>query len=529
MNEAPSSIARYYNPAQYIFAAANPRNAYLRWARGTGKTEGPICYRISNVVTKMPGSNNAIAVPSYHKFLKDLLPSIRKGLSLYGLTEGRDWIIGVPPPKTWDSPYYKPDKYDAVMSFRNGTIYSLFSQDSKTKNQGNSLISMIGDEAKTLDYERIKEDIFSAMRGMAPKWEHLPEYRSKLFCTDGYRRDKDYNWFFEIEKKANTEDIDDLIRLSLDPNLNERGRKALDYARKNVLFYHKASGVVNVHALGLDYFKDNFESKTPLQFLVSNLNYDMNRIEGSFYLYLNEDRHGRYAGNASYYESMGYNESTFATATCEGDDDINYDIPLEISFDFGGRHSCATVSQLDYKANTFVLLKDYVESKPYQILNEFNIYYEPFKRLNRDVKLFYDVSGNNEKQDSLSTSAQELRQMLIKLGWNPIMAQKRISYIPHNTKYNIWKKALYEGSDRDKSFPIFRYNRVNAERTALSMGNAPQKDDNGMIKKDKSSEKNKNIPYDKATHLSDAVDNALCFQMLDHYESVKKNRFVKMS
>jgi hypothetical protein len=516
--EREDVVQKYYNEAQLLFALANPTTAYLRWARGTGKTEGPICYRMDSVVTKMPTSNNAIAVPSYQKFLKDLLPAIRKGLSLYGYREGKDWVIGEQPPRGWATPYYKPDTYNAVMSFRNGTIYSLFSQDSKTKNQGNSLTSLIGDEAKLLDFERIKEDIINAMRGRADVFGHLPEFQSILFTSDGYRREKNFNWFFDAEKKANKEEMDALITLALKKDLSPRGKQALDYARKNVFFYHKASAVVNRHALGYNYFKNAFENSTPQQFLVSNLNYEMNRIEGSFYMYLNEEKQGRFAGNVSYYEGLGFNDDIFIHATCEGDDDVNYEIPLGLGFDFGGANCCAVVSQMNNAQNTFSMLKDFVESGH----KEIDRYYGPFKRLNRDMVLFYDLSGNNDRQGSLLPIAQEIKKLLTDLGWRVTVGNTRVSYIPHNTKFNIWKKVLYEGSDRDKAYPKFRYNRVNAERTALSMGNAPTKDDNGMIKKDKSSEKNKNISYAQATHLSDAVDNNLCFPLLDIYESRKR-------
>lgn len=522
-----SKISKYYNSSQLLFAAVNPTIAYLRWARGTGKTEGPICYRIFSVVTKMMGSHNALAVPSYQKFLKDLLPAIRRGLEMYDLIEGRDWVIGEKPPSKWARPYYQPKTYNAVFSFRTGTIYSLFSQDSKTKNQGNSLNSIIGDEAKLLDFQRIKEDILRAMRGGGNFWSHLPEFQSMLFCSDGWRSQKDYGWFFDAEKKANKEDIEMLIHLALnEKNLDERGRKALDYARKNILFYHKASAIDNADILGYNYFKNAYENSSPMEFLVSNLNYDLNRIEESFYTLLNDERHGRYAGNASYYEARGYGHDVYTTATCTGDDDINYKIPLELSFDFGGKHSCATVSQLDWNANTFSLLNDFVESGHIEICNEFDHYYAPFKQRNREVDIYYDLSGNVSRTGAMDTIAQEIYQSLLSKGWNPRLANTREHYIHHNDKYNIWKKVMYEGSDRDKQFPIFRYNRVKAERTALSMGNAPQRDEKGEVKKDKSSERKKSIPYEQATHLSDAVDNALCFQLIDIYQSILRRPWI---
>lgn len=514
-------VRKYYNDAQMLFALVNPRKAILRWQRGGGKTEGPYSFRMTNVAIKMPRSNNAISVPSYLKFLKDLLPGLRRGLEFHGLKENKHWVIGRPPLKGWDHPFYKPDNYDYVMSFRTGVVYSLFSQDSKTKNQGVSIVSHIGDEAKLLNHERIKEDVLSAMRGGANMWSHLPEYRSELYTTDGYRREKDYSWAFEMEKKADKQAINDMIALALVPNPSKEMLKTLDWARKNIFFYHKADPYVNIDALGYDYFKDAYENKSPMEFLVSNMNYDMTRIEGSFYIFLDESRHGQFSASESYYSNLEYNADKIANATCEGDTDLRYDLPLEISIDFGGQMDFVTITQYDRQANIIRLLKDFV-GKYDQVLQELDHYYHRFKLKNGRVHLYYDVQGNKEISNSRMTYIQDITAKLKEMGWGVTNAQERAYNILHNTKFNIWKKVLYEGSDRDKRYPIFRYNLVNAERTALSMGNAPQKDDNGMIKKDKSSERNKNIKPENATHLSDAVDNAVCHQLIDLYE--EKNR-----
>ena len=263
-----------------------------------------------------------------------------------------------------------------------------------------------------------------------------------------------------------------------------------------------------------------------MEFLVSNLNYDMNRIEGSYYLFLNEEKQGYFAGSESYYQNLGYDADKIAKANCLGDTDIKSYLPLELSFDFGGSKNCATISQFDKKANIFYLLKDYVENKYEDIINEFNTYYTPQRRVNNRVKIFYDVSGNWEVANSKLTYIQDIAAKLKALGWIVILEQNQRSYIPHNTKHNIWKKVLYEGLDRDKKYPLFRYNQFNAERTAYSMGMAPQIDIKGEIRKDKSSEKNKNIPYDKATHLSDAIDNAVCFPILPIYGEGSKTKFI---
>lgn len=520
----------YLNDPQYLFAMVNPKEANLRWGRGTGKTF-PIAFRMFNVVKNMPGSSNAFAVPSYQKFKKDFIANLRYEFERLGLREDRDWVIGKEPPRHWHKPLKKPDNYDTILSFHSGAIYSLFSQDGKTKNQGNNIASIIADECKLLNFERIKEDILNAMRGGADLWGNCLEYRSKLYTCDGYRREGDTSWFYDMEKRANPILTESLIRLALTPNLSEADKSTLEWARKNVFYYHKASAIENRHTLGLDYFKDAADNSTPMQYLVSMLNYDMNRIEGSFYIHLNEEKQGYYASNHGYWESLGYDASVINRATCLGDSDLIYSLPLDLSLDFGNTNF-ATVSQYDKLGNIIYLLKDFVERTYDEIINEFNYYYTPFKAKNRELNLWYDVSGNNKMQQSTDndTYILDIKKKLESLGWTVRILQKKKSYIPHNIKFNIWKKVLYEAPDRESQYPIFRYNRVNAERTALSMGNAPQKDDRGVMKKDKTSEKDKKTPPEKATHLSDTIDNAVCFPLYDMYmKSVgKKPNFINM-
>jgi hypothetical protein len=537
MNEFEKKIDKYANVPQLLFGVVRPRVAYLRWARGTGKTEFPICHRMHMAASLMPRSNNFFAVPSYNKFLKDLLPAIRKGLTNLGYQEydprtkknKGHWTIGLKPPKHWAKPIYTPDVWDNVISFANGTIYSLFSQDSKMKNQGNSLISGIADEAKLINKDRLNEDCIKAMRGGSEFWGHLPEFNSLLYTSDGYLNEKCFNWFIEDESQANAEEMEMMIRLSLaaaNGKLDKAGKQALDYARKNVMYYNKASGFENRYALGQSYFKRAYEQSSPMEFLVSNLNYDMNRIEGSFYRHMDEVRHGRFAAIESYWQNMEYMAHKIDQATCLGDSDINYSLPLDLSFDFGGQKNCAVVGQFDKPMNTYNLLKDFVAGKFEEIVGQFDAYYHEHKRTNGTVDLWYDVSGTYEQANSYYTYCDEIKMLLQRLGWNVNLPQPNTNYLNHNLKFLIWDKVLYEGKDRDPRFPIFRFNRTNAKKTALSMGLAPAKDNNGKIQKDKSSEKRKSVAYEKATHLSDAIDNPICFRFKNILE--RKTEFIKI-
>jgi len=521
----------YYNAPQIEFMRINPRLARLKWGRGTGKTEGPITYRVKNAVTNMPRSTGVFVVPSYQKFFTDLIPGIRLGLAKLKMYEDIHYVVGSPPPKSknWDNPIYLPKNYNNVISFANGSIIKLLSQDGSVHGQGSSIDYVIGDEAKLLDKGRIDEEVLKGMRGNAHRFKNVPEYGSQLYCSDKFVKSKHFTWFFQPME-------------GFDPNVMEDFRKILQYidflkakdkdtsAMEQQLqelamvfpYISEASSRDNAYALGPDFFKRVADSSTPIELLTSIFNEDSNAVEGGFYLLLDEFIHGYSSSNVDFLYGQQFGAQVL---NCNKDADVNYNLPLDISFDFGGQRNFCTVSQYCKKSNTINLLKDFMEPKYEIVVEKLNEYYAPFRMKNKRINLFYDVAGNKAQANSYTTYGQDIFNMLTKKGWHVTIGSVYGFYIDHPTKYNIWKKVLDESLARDQRYPTFRYNKDNAFRAFVSMAKAEQKEVSGLITKEKKDEKNASKDQQFTTHFSDAIDYAVCTPLLSLY---KGNRIIQL-
>lgn len=518
------TIQEYYNPPQIEFMRVNPRLARLKWGRGTGKTEGPIAFRIHNSVKNMPRSTGVFVVPSYQKFFTDLIPGIRLGLAKLKMFEGVHYSVGIAPPKSknWDNPIYMPKNYNNVISFANGSILKLLSQDGSVHGQGSSIDYVIGDEAKLLDKARIDEEVLKGMRGNAHRFKNVPEYGSQLYCSDKFVKSKHFTWFFQ--------EMD-----GFDPSVMEQFReilKYIDYLKATgqdssemekqlqelamvFPYISEASSRDNAYALGADFFKRVADSSTPMELLTSIFNEDSNAVEGGFYLLLDEYTHGYSSSNIDFLYGQEFGNQTL---NCLKDADVNYNLPLDISFDFGGQRNFCTVSQYCKKSNTINLLKDFMEPKYEQLVEKLNQYYGPFKMKNKRINLYYDVMGNKSQANSYTTYGQDINNMLCKNGWHVSLGSVYNFYIDHPTKFNIWKKVLDESPTRDQRYPTFRYNKDNAFRAFVSMAKAEQKEVNGLITKDKKDEKNASKDQQYTTHFSDCTDYAVCTPLLPLYQ-----------
>jgi hypothetical protein len=83
-------------------------------------------------------------------------------------------------------------------------------------------------------------------------------------------------------------------------------------------------------------------------------------------------------------------------------------------------------------------------------------------------------------------------------------------------KYLLWNKLV---NSNGIDCPLVEFNRHNCKELLVSMLQAPAEQKKGKVGKDKTSEKNKNIPQEEATHLSDTADLIVCDLLEDTFYS----------
>lgn len=490
----PESIIKY-NPAQLAFIALRKKHTTLEWSRGTGKST-VLSKQLSDCVHQMPRSTGVIVGNTFAQIKTRTLPSTIKGLEDLGYYKGIHYFVGEKPPKSWKWPeaYQPPLDYKNTMVWYNGTVVTFVSQDhSSSSGRGLNVDWVIGDEAALLDKPLLDTDVLATNRGNEYQVAFYPDgtkkyykdcelHHSTLFVTSTPITIKG-KWIFKNEELAMSNP-------------------------KEYLFL-RANSFVNAYNLGKGWFRDMKKRMSKFLYDAEILNKRIAQIEDGFYPLLREATHTYSSYNNDYFED--YNESS--TLSCLGDGDIDLDEPLILGIDWGARINCMVVAQhiggeIRFIKNFFV---KYPKILDHLITEEFNPYYAPHR--NKKVYIYYDATGNNHVANSKLTYAEQVQELLTGLGWDVSLMTTERTNTPHETKYHLWNKILAQS---DKKYPLFRLNIHNCKETFLSMSLAPAKQGrNDSIRKDKSSERKKNLDQEYATHFSDTGDLIIVGLFLD--------------
>ena len=125
------------------------------------------------------------------------MPNALKVVNQLGFDEGVFYFLGRPPAKlNWPSPLAKPRVYENCVSFANGFTWQMLSMCVKGSANGLNLAALIGDEAKYLPWQRVKEEVLPTLRGdFMPKSASKVEQKRWGYGTDGRRNN---HWLSQL-------------------------------------------------------------------------------------------------------------------------------------------------------------------------------------------------------------------------------------------------------------------------------------------------------------------------------------------
>ncbi|MDR2085875.1 MAG: hypothetical protein LBP72_01750, partial [Dysgonamonadaceae bacterium] len=157
----------YFNPPQQEVMFTGAKTTVFVGGRRLGKTHGVAAPFFLRNLQRMPRSSGAFVVPSYRHGLTNTLPGTLNALESFGFKRDLHYYIGRKPPKTagFEKPHIEPAEYEHVISFYNGSIAYLISQDRPGTSNSLTLDYLIIDEAKFIDFEKLKEETFPANGG----------------------------------------------------------------------------------------------------------------------------------------------------------------------------------------------------------------------------------------------------------------------------------------------------------------------------------------------------------------------------
>lgn len=514
----------WWNKPQLRSFLIKAHTEYGIWGRGTGKTQGPIAFRSSWGADNMPRGATGIVGATYMQLLDRTLPPLIKSWERLGYIENVHFWVRKAPPKKLDIPsaIYKVMNYEHSITWWNGHVFHLISQDRPGLANSKSLDAIIGDEARFLNQQRFEEDLIPANRGNDNIFGHLPMHHMVTLYTDMPLDNKGI-WLLEKRELMDREVIEQIINIQCALNKIIESlknvtrpeskkyylRKIREYdrvlavLRRGAIHYSEASSLENIQILGEEQIRQWRRELTWPIFQASILNERVVTVENSFYHLLDVEHHCYNEIDYSFIDSLGIQLPPDALKDCRKDGDLNKDIPLDIALDYNSRIKSMVIGQ---KSKHFyrILKSMYVLRSDGKVLDDliddFCAYYKYHRT--REVNFFYDNTAKVTDATRLHTLADAVIDRLKHNGWNVTPIDIGVQPM-HETRYRMWESVLKE---RDYRFIPVRFNREGCEALLVSMQLTRTRQGKNGFEKDKRTELNSSVKPQDAPHLTDALD-----------------------
>jgi len=542
----------YFNKPQKRLYLVSPKWYIGIFSRGTGKTTRMQALRSFLTAQNVPGGLSCFYNATYIGAQQRTVANTIAGWKEMGLQEGIDYIKNIAPPGHFKkNPDYEPLTWKNTISFRNGHVFVIGSNDRPGLVNSLSITGGIFvDECRFIDEPLMRQDLYPAIRGKNRWGSFNPYVFSRTYTTDMPFISDEADWIFDFEELM----IPDQIYLiaqasikvekvknkilkykSLFRETNDHSDKQT-YLRKTItlestlqrkqeylnrirskykenigsVYFDTGSFISNIRILGKEYFFDNVDLNNPLVAKTSFLNIRPEEVENKFYSHL-ASRHfilGRF--DYDNIEQFGIAEpETKSQVLAKHILDYDPKKEIDIEFDYGDMCTCS-ISQVFGKEErylaTFEVLLPYSIDDLIVIVHKFLSYHE-----RRVINVYKDPSGNYQRNRKKQTFGPQTLNKLKELGWIVIDKCPPGSINPsHNAKHDLINLILKE---TDKRFPYVRIIRETNRQLESSLNKAPRivkinRDGFKEILKDKSSEKD--LPMEKkplnSTDHSDHFD-----------------------
>lgn len=389
-----------------------PRDLVAVCGRGFGK--GAVqAVRALTCVQGMPGSMGGFVAPSVKRCLINILPSMLIHLERWGYKRDLHYVVGKRPWKAlhWKTPLFTPSNWENTISFYNGSVINIISQDRKGTSNSMSLDYVIIDEAKFIDYEQLKDETFQANRGNQMYFGNFYMHHG-LTITSDMPVTKKGSWFLNYKKQMDNDLVQVIEGLvyyiwKLKQKVNRYPDKAevickkieamtaqLNKLRSQCLLYKEYTSIENLALLGEDFIRRAKRDLPPLTFATSIMCQHVGISADGFYSGLRSDFNYYTAPNAS---ALNLANVGNVTEDSRLDKDCDPNLPLCIAFDANANINWLVVGQVDKTGKLRVLKSFFVkyERKLPELMDDFLAYYY-YHRL-KQIVFYYDATfvGNN--------------------------------------------------------------------------------------------------------------------------------------
>lgn len=519
----------YFNKPQRLTQLIGANISVIVAGRRTGKTDSIAAPFVLRNMQRMPGSTGGIVVPTFKHGLTNTLPGLFAAWKRWGYIRGVHYVIGRRPPKTFARPIIEPAEFEHVISFYNGSCAVIISQDRPGSSNSLTLSWLLIDEAKFIDYNRLKDETFPANGGIKSHFGKHSCNHSILILSDMPQTQKG-SWFLHYKEKMDVEVIRAIEGLVYDIwRLKKRMKETkasgqevprawiyqlrhkdrqLNQLRSVATYYKEYSSIENLQLLGENYIRQMKRDLTPLTFQTSILCQRIGIAKDGFYSSMRE-RHKYDASNFEYLDEIaqsfyedcdGQCSMVNGQLDCRADRDCNPLAPICIGMDYNANINWIVAGQPSGRRLN-VLKSFYVkfERKLPALIDDFCQYYAFHQ--NKTVIFYYDTTalGSN-----YAVNEQDFRWVIIhefeRHGWSVIDVYLG-NPMRHDEKYLLINQAF---AGKQRLMPFF--NRQNNDDLILAIQAAGVARGRNGFHKNKAGEKLAETEEDLLEHRTDGTD-----------------------
>ena len=516
MMEQNEDNKQYFNDGQLYCLYMDTRDEVIVAGRGFGK--GAIqARRLQECFQGMPGSMGGFVSPSVKRCLTNILPSMLIHLERWGFKRDLHYIVGKKPWKAlhWKSPIFTPANWENTISFYNGSVCNIISQDRPGTSNSMSLDYIIIDEAKFINFEQLKDETFQANGGNEQFFHDFPLHHGMTITSD-MPITKKGSWFLNYKEQSDPElieVIEGLVyaryravrQLKAMPSRSaeiekkiERIDAKLRFFRSKCLLYKEFSSIQNLALLGDEFIRRAKRDLPPLTFMTSIMCIRIDISTDGFYGGMREDVNLYTAPSSKLaLQDIRAEEGGGIPNDCRQDSDLDQRLPIIISFDANENINWMVCSQVGRDGKLRVLKSFFVkyERKIPELIDDFNDYYQYHKR--RQVIFYYDATFLPQNYGTHNLNIRDtIKHCLIQHQWSI-----REKYIGKPMSH-ILKNALINDMFRGRAEHQVLINRDNNPDLLISITSAGVY--NG--KKDKRGEKLAETEEDKLESRTDGSD-----------------------
>lgn len=516
LNYQTMSKKIYFNDAQLEYMYTGAHTSVIAGGRRLGKSHGFAAPFVLRNSQHMPKSTGGIVGSTYQQLLSRTLPGTLQALESFGYKRDLHFFIGHKPPKSsnFEKPYIDPPSYEHAIAWYNGSIWRLISQDRPGTSNSLTLDWLLMDEAKFLNFEKLKTETFPANGGFKGHFGNSPWHHGMLIISD-MPTTKAGSWFLTYKEKMDTELIDVIHALVAErfAMVNEYKKNQSVYYQKRIremdialaklrsvaVYYREWSSIENLALLGERYIKQMKRDLPPLVFQTAILCHKIKNSADNFYAALKETVHYYDAFDNGYLDNLNFNY-TEKDDNCLQDGDLDKNKPICIAMDYNANINWMVAGQRQ-GVKMMVLKSFYVkyERKIRELVADFCNYYRFHKT--KQVVYYYDNTalGTNYAVGD-DDFAQVVCDEFLNRGWS-IDRVHLGNPVPHQDKHRMIHLAL---KGQKYLFPMF--NKSNNESLLLAMENTGIKVGSNGFQKDKSGEKLAESEEDLLEHRTDGTD-----------------------